>query len=99
VNQAPHEYVVRTPENEAPYVALFNLIVEDGVHETWRGRRYQYWYPGDGWKYWRMTDDIRQSRALNRARADTVTETAAPRARSPGLPREHFGDGCGSTDT
>jgi hypothetical protein len=27
-------------------------------------------YPGDGWKYWRMTSDIRQSRVLNRARAD-----------------------------
>ena len=26
--EIPHEYVVRTPENEAAYVALFNLIVE-----------------------------------------------------------------------
>jgi hypothetical protein len=69
--EAPHEYVVRTPENEAAYVALFNLIIEQGVHEKWGGRRYQYWYPGDGWKYWRMTNDIRHSRVLNRARADT----------------------------
>jgi hypothetical protein len=29
--EAPHEYVVRTPENEEGYVALFNLIVEHGV--------------------------------------------------------------------
>jgi hypothetical protein len=33
--ESPHEYVVRTPENEAAYVALFNLIVEQGVHEKW----------------------------------------------------------------
>jgi hypothetical protein len=69
--EAPHEYTVRTPENEAAYVALFNLIGEHGVGEKWGGRKYQYWYPGDGWKYWRMTSDIRQSRVLNRARADT----------------------------
>jgi hypothetical protein len=69
--EAPHEYVVRTPKNEAAYVALFNLIVEHGVPETWGRRKYQYWCPGDGWKYWRMTNDIRQSRVLNRARADT----------------------------
>ncbi len=29
--ESPHEYTVRTPENEAAYVALFNLIVEHGV--------------------------------------------------------------------
>ena len=69
--KCPHEYVVRIPGNEAAYVALFNLIVEQGVHEKWGRYRYQYWYPGDGWKYWRMTNDIRQSRVLNRARADT----------------------------
>ena len=67
--ECPHEYAVRTPENEAAYVALFNLIIEHGVPETWGGRRYWYWYPGDGWKYWRMTNDVRHSRVLNRARA------------------------------
>ena len=46
--EAPHEYVVRTPKNEAAYVALFDLIIEHGVHETWRGRKYQYFYPW-GW--------------------------------------------------
>ena len=75
--ESPHEYVVRTPENEAAYVALFNLIVEQGVHEKWGRYRYQYWYPGDGWKYWRMTTDIRQSRVLNRARAEELATEAA----------------------
>jgi len=71
--EAPHEYVVRTPKNEAAYVALFDLIIEHGVHEMWGGRRYWYWYAGDGWKYWRMTNDIRQSRVLNRTRAEAVS--------------------------
>jgi hypothetical protein len=35
--ECPHEYVVRTPENEVGYVALFNLIVEQGVHESGAG--------------------------------------------------------------
>jgi hypothetical protein len=60
--EAPHEYVVRTPENEAAYVALFILIGENGVQEKWGRYKYKYWYPGDGWKYWRMTNDIRYSR-------------------------------------
>ena len=75
--EIPHEYVVRTPENEAAYVALFNLIVEKGVREKWGRAWYQYWYPGDGWKYWRMNNDIRYSRVLNRARADTPATEAA----------------------
>jgi hypothetical protein len=65
--EIPHEYVVRKPENEEAYVALFNLIVERGVHEKWGRDTYQYWYPGDGW----MTSDTRQSRVLNRARYTT----------------------------
>jgi hypothetical protein len=44
--EIPHEYVVRTLENEAAYVALFNRIIEHGVHERWRGRRYQVLVPG-----------------------------------------------------
>jgi hypothetical protein len=75
--KCPHEYVVRTPENKAAYVALFNLIIEQGVREKWGRAWYQYWHPGDGWKYWRMTNDIRQSRVLNRARADTPATEAA----------------------
>jgi hypothetical protein len=74
--EIPHEYVVRSPENEAAYVALFNLIVAHGVHEKWGRQKYQYWYPGDGWKYWRMTNDIRLSRVLNRARAESTQPSA-----------------------
>jgi len=47
----PHEYVVRSPDSEAAYVALFNAIMEHGVCERWAGRDKRYLYPGDGWRY------------------------------------------------
>jgi hypothetical protein len=64
----PHFYVVRSPDNEADYVKLFTLIGEQGVWGEFQGRRYQYLYLG-GWKYWRMTDHLKFSRIINRAKA------------------------------
>jgi hypothetical protein len=64
----PHEYAVRSPENEADYVTLAQAILDHGIYGYWGKRRYRYLYPGDGWKYWLMTTSIRQSRILNRAR-------------------------------
>jgi len=49
--EIPHEYVVRSPDSEAAYVALFNAIMEHGVCERWAGRDKRYLYPGDGWRY------------------------------------------------
>jgi len=68
---APHFYVVRTPENNTEYERLFNLIAEQGVWEEWKdGRHYRYLYRGDGWKYWSMPDgDLDKSVVINRARA------------------------------
>src|SRR4051794_17718164 len=37
--EIPHEYVVRSPDNEAAYVALFTAIMGHGVYERWAGRR------------------------------------------------------------
>jgi hypothetical protein len=68
--ETPHEYVVRSAENEADYVALFRTVQRDGVNERFGGRRYRYWYPGDGWKYWTMTTDLAQSKIINRAKVD-----------------------------
>jgi hypothetical protein len=62
-----HWYVVRGPENEAEYVKLFRTIAKHGIWEEFQGCPYQYWYPGDGYKYWRMTTDLSQSRVINRA--------------------------------
>jgi len=67
--QNPHEYVVRTKENDALYRLLFEATFK-GVHEEFKGRMYQCLYPGDGFKYWRMTDDINESVVINRKRAD-----------------------------
>ena len=71
--EIPHEYTVhtvRSEENEAAYLALFNAIAVDGTFERWRGRRKRYLYPGDGWKYWAMTSSIWYSRILNRMRIE-----------------------------
>jgi len=65
---SPHFYVVRSAENNAEYEALFRMIEQQGVWEEWKGKPYQYLYLG-AYKYWRMTEDITQSTAINRARA------------------------------
>jgi hypothetical protein len=62
----PHEYTVRSTENEADYVALFEAIQVDGVYERYGKRRKKYLYPGDGWKYWTMTTHAPSSHILNR---------------------------------
>jgi hypothetical protein len=49
--EIPHEYVVRTLDDEADYVELFETIAMLGVIETFKGHRYRYWYAGDGYKY------------------------------------------------
>ena len=67
--EIPHYYVKRTPENEKDYVALFNAIRKFGRVQKWRGRPYRYWHPGDGYKYWAMTSETRQSWIINRATA------------------------------
>jgi hypothetical protein len=79
----PHEYVVRTPENEADYVALFRAVREHGVDERFQKRRYHYWYAGDGWKYWAMTTDEQQSRIINRAKVDDAREQLADQTAKP----------------
>jgi hypothetical protein len=64
---APHEYVVRTQENEADYLALFHAIQEHGQRSRYGKRWYRYLHL-DGWKYWAMTTAVGQSHIINRAR-------------------------------
>src|SRR5437867_1330751 len=68
--EIPHEYVIRSPDNEAAYVALFSAIMEQGGYERWAGRHKRYLYPGDGWKYWAMTTELRESRVINRMKIE-----------------------------
>jgi integrase len=63
--KTPHWYTVRSEENEDEYVQLVQRIREAGVQEEWHGRRYQYWYGGDGFKYWQMGGQV-----INRAAVD-----------------------------
>jgi len=56
--QIPHEYTVRNPEvpeAEQNYVALWNAIDAGGVIERFGRYRRRYLYPGDGRKYWFMS--------------------------------------------
>jgi hypothetical protein len=68
--EIPHFYVVRTPDNEADFVALFHTIRQNGVEEKFFRRTYRYWYAGDGFKYWAMTDDLSESQIINRAKVE-----------------------------
>jgi len=72
--EIPHEYIVRSPDNEAAYVALFNAIMEHGVCERWAGRYKRYLYPGDGRKYWAMTTELQDSRVINRMKIEDDLE-------------------------
>lgn len=64
----PHEYVVRNDANDTDYRMLFDAIGMFGVNEKFYSKTYQYLYMEDGFKYWRMTDDINESKIINRAR-------------------------------
>jgi hypothetical protein len=62
-----HEYVIRSADNEAAYVALFSAIMEGGVFQRWAVRDKRYLYRGDGWKYWAMTTNSREPHTCQRA--------------------------------
>jgi len=67
--QCPHWYIVRgkTADNET-YFAMFRAIEERGVWGKWNGNPQQYLHPGDGFYYWKMTDEIAESIIINRAK-------------------------------
>jgi len=67
--EIPHEYVVRSPDNEANFAALSETINKHGRWGTFRGNRYRYWYPGNDFKYWTIR------RIINRARIDGAAIT------------------------
>jgi len=68
---SPHEYIVRgkTADDET-YFAMFRTIEERGELREWYDSKYQYLHPGDGYKYWKMTEDMSESIILNRAREE-----------------------------
>jgi hypothetical protein len=72
--QCPHEYIVRgKTADEDTYLAMFRTIEARGEWGTWNNTPRQYLHPGDGYYYWKMTNDIRESIVINRAKE---TETS-----------------------
>jgi len=69
--QCPHEYIVRgrTADDET-YFAMFQTIEDRGVIGTWENTENKYLRPGDGYRYWKMTDIIQESIIINRAKDD-----------------------------
>jgi hypothetical protein len=67
--QNPHEYIVRgkTADDET-YYAMFRTIEDRGEWRSWNNEQYQYFHPGDGHYYWKMTNDIVESVIINRAK-------------------------------
>ena len=55
-------------------MALFTAIMGHGVYERSAGRCKRYLYPGDGWKYWAMTTELRESRVINRMKIEDDLE-------------------------
>ncbi|MDR2179509.1 MAG: hypothetical protein LBP21_04320 [Synergistaceae bacterium] len=66
--QCPHFYIVRKKVDEEGYVKLWNAIEQYGEQEKYQNCPQGYLYLGDGWKYWKMCSDIKQSVIINRAR-------------------------------
>jgi len=67
--QCPHWYIVRgKTADDATYFAMFRTIEDRGVWRDWNGVPQQYLHPGDGYYYWKMTDDINESIIINRAK-------------------------------
>ena len=67
--ECPHEYIVRgKTADDATYFAMFRTIETHGVWGEWNGTPRQYLHPGDGYYYWKMTDDMSESIIINRAK-------------------------------
>jgi hypothetical protein len=72
---------------------MYEAVRKHGVYERWRGRKRQYWYAGDGFKYWVMTSNVAQSRILialasmNRLRRPIRNRNSLNLSRDHGLRR------------
>ena len=67
--QNPHEYIVRgKTADKNLYFAMFRTIEAYGDPGEWNNESYQYLRPGDGYYYWKMTDNIEESIIINRSR-------------------------------
>jgi hypothetical protein len=67
--EVPHWWTKcnKEPPRHDDFWALYEAINKYGVSELWNGRRYKYWYPGNGFRYWHMGPFYR---IINRSRAE-----------------------------
>jgi hypothetical protein len=65
--RAPHWYTRRGACDDADYARLFHAIQKSEAVEGFGNASYRYLYPGDGYKYWTMTTDLRICAIINRA--------------------------------
>lgn len=75
----PHWYIHRYRTEgvtDELYLALFRAVKRHGVREPFRHYRQQYLYLGDGFKYWVMTWNERESLITNRTHIDWETRLA-----------------------
>jgi hypothetical protein len=92
----PHEYVVRTPGNAAPMLALARHIFEHGVEERFYSKVFRYHHEG-GKVYWSMAPTPEATDLINRCDEDqtyearlaagTLPRSASSRSRQTGSPR------------
>lgn len=69
--QDPHWYIVRgKTTDDDNYFAMYRAIRDRGVWRPWKGTPQQYLHPGDGFYYWKMTDNIKESIIINRAKEE-----------------------------
>lgn len=65
----PHEYIVRGKTvDDDTYYTMYKTIESRGELREWEGIQYQYLHPGDGYYYWKMTDNMEESIIINRAK-------------------------------
>ncbi len=69
----PHEYVVRTPENEAMIVALARHVFEHGVEEPFYHQVRKYHHER-GKVYWSMDESAEETTLINRCDEDQTYE-------------------------
>jgi hypothetical protein len=62
------ERIVYIPCDPATLSAMFCTIEAHGAWGIWNNTQRQYFHPGDGYYYWKMTDAISESIIINRAK-------------------------------
>jgi hypothetical protein len=83
IPQWPHTYMVRSPDNEALFARLFQAIRTYGRDDKFGPFRNRYLHLGDGWKYWSMDRELKDTTTVIN-RDQQLDPTTFQRAAAPG---------------